>query len=258
MPRNCYRVTFHLDGSGIYFDPLEPIHLDALLAWHFAPLQDLRHLDRSVAPGDVRLPVVTSRINGHLVYHASALFPIGPTGESVWYWRKRFRTSRCELATGSPNITNGTYRDWQMPLPLLLCRRMVAYVRGPRREIRRALEGIRYLGKKRAHGHGKVLGFEIDQVDQDYSLVMDGRAMRWLPMPSGPRLTRPRPPYWHPMGRVECCEVGDEFNLPREDGYGSGKFFSLSVRRKEERSSRGRGRQPAGKPAADSDDDIPF
>lgn len=44
----------------------------------------------------------------------------------------------------------------------------------------------------------------------------------------------------------------------KERRDGSGKFFSLSVRRKEERSSQGRGRQAAGKPAADFDDDIPF
>ena len=43
----------------------------------------------------------------------------------------------------------------------------------------------------------------------------------------------------------------------KERRDGSGKFFSLSVRRKEERSSQGRGRQAA--PAADEFlDDIPF
>lgn len=43
----------------------------------------------------------------------------------------------------------------------------------------------------------------------------------------------------------------------KERRDGSGKFFSLSVRRKEERASQGR-RGPASPAAQDFDDDIPF
>lgn len=43
----------------------------------------------------------------------------------------------------------------------------------------------------------------------------------------------------------------------KERRDGSGKFFSLSVRRKEERAAQGRGRQAAGG-GVDPMDDIPF
>jgi len=205
-----HKITFHLDGSGVYYDPNEPIHLDALLAWALAPHQGIRHLDRSTKPDLVRLPLMMTEINGHKVWRASALFPVGQTGESVWYWRKRFRQSRCEIATGSPNLTNGTYRDWQMPMPLLLCRRMVAYAAGSGKEIRRVLKKeIRYLGKKRAHGHGKIISIDVEPQDEDMSLVSSGRAMRWIPDPNGQRMVRPIPPYWHPHGAIRCCEIGD-------------------------------------------------
>lgn len=206
---NSYKITFHLDGTGLYYDPNEPIHLDSLIAWVLAPKQGLRHLDRAGEPGLVRLPIKASRIHGRYIWHASALHPVGPTGESIWYWRKRFRQARCELTTGAPNLTNGTYRDWQMPVSLLLCRRMVAYVVGKRGDIRKALSEVRYLGKKRAHGHGKILSVDIEECDDDYSLVMEGKAMRWLPDPEGSRMVRPQPPYWHPSGRVACKNVGD-------------------------------------------------
>lgn len=68
---------------------------------------------------------------------------------------------------------------------------------------------VRYIGKKSAHGHGKVLRVDVDPIDQDCSLIMDGRAMRWLPDPAGTRLVRPRPPYWHQHGRVACAEIGE-------------------------------------------------
>lgn len=210
---NCYRVIFHLDGSGLYYDPFEPPHLDAMMAWVLAPHQGIRHLDRGGIPSLVRLPIKSSLIHGAYVWHASALFPDGPTGEAIWYWRKRFRQGRAELTGGSPNLAQGTYRDWQMPLPMLMTRRLVGYVRGKRQDIRKCLEGIRYVGKKRAHGHGKVLGWDIQPMEQDYSLVKDGLAMRYLPDPRGIRMVRSQPPYWHHYGRIACCDVGDPVSI---------------------------------------------
>lgn len=204
-----FRVTFHLDGSGVAYDPWEPLHLDALLTWVLAPRQGVPPClcrDDPVVP--VRLPLVSSLIGRARVHHASALLPLGPTGEDLTYWRKRFRQSRAELTAGSPNLTNGTFRDWNMPLPLLLVPALVAYGAGTARDVRKLLKDVRSLGKKRAHGHGKVIGIEVEASPADYSLVRDGRAQRWLPDPTGTRLVRPTPPYWHPQGRVRCCEVG--------------------------------------------------
>lgn len=204
-----FRVTFHLDGSGVALDPAEPLHLDALLTWALAPRIGVRPcLSRDDPVDPVPLPLEWSRINGANVWHASALFADGPTGEDLTFWRKRFRQGRADLTTGSPNLTNGTYRDWNMPLPLTLCTRLVGYASGSRKECKRLLREVRALGKKRAHGHGKVVGLDLDEVPEDWSLLLDGRAMRWLPTPGAARLVRPQPPYWHPADRVPCCEVG--------------------------------------------------
>jgi len=201
-------ITFHLDGSGIYYDPNEPVMLDSLLAWALAPKQGLRHLERQDVPDDVRLPLKRLDIGETWIWRASAIFPDGPQGEGIWYWRKRFRQSRAELTTGSPNLTNGTYRDWQMPVPLLLCHRMKAWANGSGHQVRKALREVRYLGKKSAHGHGKVLSVEVQECERDHSLRRSGRATRWIPDPNGTRFVRPRPPYWHPHGRVQCIEIG--------------------------------------------------
>lgn len=203
-----FKVTFHLDGSGVCYDPNEPIHLDALIAWALAPRQNFRHLQRDELPGEINLPLNRRHIGGDWVWCASALMPEGVTAESMQYWRKRFRQGRAELTDGSPNLTNGTYRDWQMPVPLLLCHRLVAYASGSRTDVKKLLRDVRSLGKKRAHGHGQVIRMDFDEVDTDRSIFVDDVAARWLPDTSGTRLVRPRPPYWHPHGRVRCCEVG--------------------------------------------------
>lgn len=203
-----FKITFHLDGSGIHFDPNEPIHLDALLAWCLAPRQGISGLERCDVPPLVQLPLVRNHVGDRWVWAASALMPEGPTGESLQFWRKRFRQGRAELTTGSPNLKNGPYRDWQMPLPLLLTTKMVAYASGSRKQCKKVLRELRYLGKKRAHGHGKIMAMTFDQVEEDYTMAIDGRASRWLPDENGHRLVRCVPPYWHPHDRVHCCEVG--------------------------------------------------
>lgn len=206
-----FRVTFDLDGSGVYYDPNEPIHLDALLAWVLAPLHlGHRHLTRDDEPEAVPLPLLRRRVNGIEVWCASALSPEGPTAEDTQHWRKRFRSGRADLSAGSPNLTNATYRDWNTPMPLLLARRMVGYGNGNAKEVRKLLRrGLTHLGKKRAYGHGKILDVRVEPWEHDWSHVRDGRATRWLPTPGAPRLVRPQPPYWNPHGLVPCCEVGD-------------------------------------------------
>jgi CRISPR type IV-associated protein Csf3 len=164
---------------------------------------------RDEAPMDVPLPLARWKIGGEWGWRASALFPEGQTAESLQYWRKRFCQGRVELTEGSPNLTNGPYRDWNMPLPLLLAPRMVAYAFGEMGRIRRELRrSVKYLGKKRAYGRGAVIAVEVEETLEDWSLEKDGMVMRWLPSPQGTRLIRPRPPYWNSVGRMMCAEIG--------------------------------------------------
>lgn len=205
-----FKVIFHLDGSGIYYSPADPIHLDAVLAWIFVRLQVAPcDIGRDDNPEAVKLPVLQTTVNGNKIYRASALFPEGETASSLRFLRKKFRSSRVELAGGSPNLQNGTYREYNLPVTLLLTPRMVAYASGNRKEIKKALrKNIFALGKKRAYGYGRVIHIECEEIPDDYSLIKDGRAMRWLPDPRGTRWVRPQPPYWNNTGKVRCLEVG--------------------------------------------------
>jgi len=206
------KITFELDGSGIYYDPAEPIHLDALMAVELATIQyGHRHLTRSDVPDDVRLPLCRRHIGDTWVWCASALFPAGPQTETVRHWRCRFRQDRAPgLTAGSPNLTNGVYRDWNMPVPLLLCHRLVGYATGDRREVKNILKRLKALGKKRSQGFGKIVSVAVERIEEDRALTWEGAAMRWLPAGDGVRRVRPRPPYWNPHGAVPCCEVGAE------------------------------------------------
>lgn len=207
-----FKVIFHLDGSGLYFDPNEPIHLDALLAYCLAPRLGLKdYINRDDIPEECPLPLKKHTLKGgKWVWSGSALFPEGPQGEDLQFWRKRFRQDCADLTNGSPNIREGTYRDWNMPIPLVLTHKMIAYGSGGRRQCLKLLRrDIKSLGKKRAYGLGKVTKIEAIEIGKNYSIEKDGRAMRWLPNEKGSRLVRLAPPYWNRICRVMCCEVGE-------------------------------------------------
>lgn len=205
------KVTFHLDGTGLYYDYHEPLMLDGILAaslsrWHVHGEPPTRN----EKPDDIPLPLRKWEKGGTWGWHASALFPDDEATESMLFWRKKFRQNRAEWSTGSPNITNGIYRDWNHPLPMLLTHKMTGYAVGDMGKVRMELRrSVKYLGKKRAHGRGMVLDVEVTETDNDYSMVKDGIAMRWLPHKQGSRIVRPRPPYWNMHDRVVCCNVGD-------------------------------------------------
>lgn len=204
------KVTFHLDGSGVLYNPAEPTMLDGILAWCLSAYHVSGHPpSRNEEPSDIPIPLKKWHMkNGVWGWHASALFPEGQTAESLQFWRSRFREDRIELTSGSPNRTNGTYRDWQMPMPLTLCHKMVAYAVGNRSDVHKILRrGVSYIGKKTSMGKGRVVGIDVEWVDEDYSIRKDGKPMRWYPEEDGPKLVRPRPPYWSNVGRVRCCDI---------------------------------------------------
>jgi len=204
-----FKVTFHLDGAGVIWNPAEPIHLDALVAWALAPIhcrnQDITRDDQ---PEDIPLPLLKKQINGTWIWQASALFPEGETAEVITYIRKRFRENRVELTSGNPSLTNGKYRGYNIPLSALCCTRMSAYASGNRKAIKRLLKQVKFLGQKR---RSRIIEIATEETDENFSLVKDSMAMRWLPDAAGTKMVRPRPPYWNNYGKVKCIDVGEVY-----------------------------------------------
>jgi len=42
--------------------------------------------------------------------------------------------------------------------------------------------------------------------------------MRWLPLVTGFRNCRPRPPYWNRADAIQMCEVGDIYDVQNIKG----------------------------------------
>jgi CRISPR type IV-associated protein Csf3 len=208
-----FKVEFNLD-SGMYFS-LDPIHLDSLLVFSQS-IEDKNYIeiDQDDEIQVVELPLSRTEIDGIWFWSASALFPKDEKIiETLRFYRKKFRQNRIHLTNGAPNLVQGTYREYNMPVPISLVDCFYAYGHGDMERVLYLLrKNITSLGKKRSYGYGKISSIEIFEEKEDFSLVKDGMAMRYLPDSESSRFVRPRPPYWNSTERVNCCEVGDEYN----------------------------------------------
>ena len=205
-------IIFHLNGTGVYYNPGEPIHLDALMAWVEIPkFVELDNIQKSDKPFDVPLPLEKWEINGQWVWKASALFPGKVPFESIQYWRKKFRMNKIEIMEGSVNTKQGRFREYNTPMCLILTPFLKGWCVGNKNKVKKILSKIKYLGKKTAYGKGKVTAIEIKEIDNDYSLWKDDKTTRWLPDKNGMKFVRCRPPYWNRIDRINCKEI--EYNL---------------------------------------------
>lgn len=210
------KITFELDPSGVIYDPLNPIMLDGIIDWCLSPMVRKSKITptRSEEPEEIRLPLGTWHVGEHWGWCTSALFPIDFEQEAIRYYRKKFRANRISLTSGMPNLQSGPTREYNLP-NIYQITNLVGYAIGDRKRIKDLFRrNLRYLGQKKHRGAGRVENWNIEIVEDDYSLIRDGLAMRWLPNPDGLREVRLRPPYWNNNNRIICCEIGDEYGLP--------------------------------------------
>ena len=208
------KITFELDAEGVLLDPFCPIHFDTLLDWCLSPMNRTQGVPaRHEAPEEIRLPLGTWHLGGVWGWCTSALFPVdADVQEEIRYIRKKVRTNRLSLTTGTLNLKSGQTREWNLPLTLQHVRILEAWCLGEKQRFERLLiKNLRYLGKKRHRGLGRIEDIMVEECQQDWSVIRDGRAQRWLPDRNGLREVRVRPPYWNLTDRVLCCEVGDEY-----------------------------------------------
>lgn len=246
------KITFTLEGDGIIYDKFNPIHLDDIIDWALSPMNRTvvkliesgrnqeeygvtpAHKDkipvpnRTEKPFEFDLPIVSSKIRGERIYHASALFPQGGDVETIQYFRTKCPQEFITDCTGSANLQSGLTRDHNRPYTVTICREMVGYAVGNLKILKKVFyrthskDGellpekklkILALGKKRNRGLGGLVDITVEKVDYDWSIIKNGRAQRYLPDPEGMRECRVRPPYWNMYGKITCCDVGEEYSL---------------------------------------------
>lgn len=110
------------------------------------------------------------------------------------------------------NIGSGRYKNYRMPVWYRSATHVDWYLVGDADEIRRVLSVATHIGKKTAHGWGRVREWIVEPSERDYSIVRDGKLVRGVPLDALPKRVEFarthygfRPSYWLAQNQAEIA-----------------------------------------------------
>jgi CRISPR type IV-associated protein Csf3 len=163
------------------------INFDSLLAHLYVRknLPEYRALpSNKPLPLNINLPVKKTVKNSIELYHTSvSQFEFSEVYSKHIY--KRFCEKYIDfqkLKRKKLHINQGYFRNFMIALPYLPTPTVSFYVNGDKECIDELLKGLPALGKKTAIGYGFINNYEIEEIDEDYSLFKDGNPMRPIPI----------------------------------------------------------------------------
>ena len=201
------------------------IALDGLLAAQlWADLRadgDVSYPSETLNPPDLDLPLGRCHPRDDSPWHwaATCCQPIGEHRTEVRYRHHQLDHTAVATLTGQELPVampgdQGRYRSRRMPLIVTICTAVTWSAVGDPVHVRRLLQPIASIGKKRSHGEGTVTAWEITVTDRDpweaAHLHRDGTLGRPTPAACLPcdlrtsplALAGVRPPYMHPSRRT--------------------------------------------------------
>jgi len=222
---NCYlKVTAYMQSPIAGELPF----LDAILEYEMAQREGkavkIRRWERMPEYGEIRIPVLRRRIGDVLVPCCSGPIAASST-EYVERFGKRLSVERASLLADKSrtvvSMSSGYLKAYHLPLRIRNVSKIVWFAVAERKPVLSLLKSVHSLGHNRGIGYGRVVRWEAERIEDDFSWFAPSSAgfvlMRPLPLcadlPSGLIGWRRdfgavQPPMWHPdryMERVVPC-----------------------------------------------------
>jgi CRISPR type IV-associated protein Csf3 len=213
------KITFRMRTPVCLTYPF--IHFDAILAHLIQRKNDTigyRSLpSKKVVTryGDLTMPLMSQGNGKEYIFNASiSFFDIKDAYSTTIYKRfcerylnlRRIKKKRIDRARGH-------FKDYMINLVYIPARKVTFYAMGNAEEIDELLKGLPGLGKKIAIGYGFIKSYEIEEIDHNYSILKDGRAMRAIPVSflkstSDVAQLAYKSPYWASENTAMCAPPG--------------------------------------------------
>lgn len=202
------KITAELSGPIVW----PPPHLDGICASYCARTRKVPIVNRRCDPiqGYAPSPILHRTIGGVGVPCCSSPIAVAQNDRQERF-AKRLAVEHADLLAEDARLVVATggavFKSYRLPLRLALCEKIVWFAVGNGRTLRKILRGVHSLGVKRSIGMGRVKGWTVEHVEQDYSWFADSVLMRPLPkcaeLPADLRgyadsFGAIRSPYWHP------------------------------------------------------------
>lgn len=194
------------------------LHLDSIISYlcFRDALDELFYnlpTERTIKTSNLSLPI--KKTND--VYHAS----IGIYGGNIRLYNdklyKRFTDKQTHKLTkkqqkGRIKTNQGHFKDFKINMPMLITNEITFYANADKKELKRLLQHLTYIGKKTSIGSGRVHDIKITETKEDYSFFKDNKIMRFIPaafkipLASGMSFQKStyKPPYWDKTNIAMC------------------------------------------------------
>lgn len=156
------------------------------------------------------------------VYCASV--GIGENREFVTSWTKKWHDKNDDIVKiegkkQRVDIGAGHFKNYHMPIILKSYKEVIFYARGDKEEIERLLKNnIFYVGKKGSQGYGRIREIIVEEIEQDWSILKEGKLIRPIPAKYCKELNLEGfdfqrlpiiPPYWRKDHNELCVMPGE-------------------------------------------------
>lgn len=211
---------------------MEPLHISGtLLAGFVGGVDDAIHLDgvlsaavfgcqlvgAKVDPSEsfvLPLPVALHWVDGAgRPLWLATNFRTAATPHGVAYIHSRYPTYRADLADRQSVLTSaGQYKDARIPLRVTTASKIEAWCIGSADDIRELLGGVTHVGRKPAHGHGRVVrwlvqpapGIDAEWILQRRPVPIAALGKTAIPADRVAPRTGWTPPYWDDRLHAAC------------------------------------------------------
>jgi CRISPR type IV-associated protein Csf3 len=219
------RITAHLSNGFAAFDDWSP-DLAGLLEWQLldgygltAPNPTAADVETSRPLVEAEMPLQRAEIGGEWYWACSSPCYSYAT-ETTDKFRKRWAPG---IDSPEPNWgkrkatwnnSAGGEKSYDLPLYLRVTDALTWYAVGDKAGIETLLQRCTGVGKKRAHGHGQVTHWEVNEIEHDWHLFgPNGELMRPIPITAVPATPIDfairdwgwRPPAWLPTNKTRCA-----------------------------------------------------
>ena len=122
---------------------------------------------------------------------------------------------------------SGYFKDFAMSLVYIPAKKVTFYANADPDILEMLFEALPALGKKTSIGFGFIKDFKIEELDEDYSIVWDGIAMRPIPyfmLKSQEELVMLayKAPFWAKENVALCAPPFTKVELKEEESNGRG------------------------------------
>jgi CRISPR type IV-associated protein Csf3 len=219
------KITAHLSNGFAAFDDWSP-DLAGLLEWLLLDAHGLANpnptasdVEASRALVDAELPLQRAKIGGEWYWATSSPCYAYAT-ETTDKFRKRWApgTDSPEPNWGKRKAKwkegEGAEKAYDLPLYVRVTDAVTWYAVGDKAGVESLLQGCPGIGKKRAHGHGQVTQWEVQEIGNDWHLFgPNGELMRPVPLSALSKAPIDfairdwgwRPPAWLAANKTRCA-----------------------------------------------------